>query len=391
VTPLVAFVCLASLSAAAPGVAGEQDLARGRQLLEQGAVSQAVTLLQEVVRKQPDNAEAHLLLGRALALVPEPAMSLAALRRAIQLRPASAEAHHTLGTALARFSDLEAARAEFERALALEPTFAAAHVSLALMLAERGELQPAQAHVARAIAIQGRSRPAAYSHYLMAQILREKEEPQEALQHLSTAIALRPDYAQAFLSQGAIRRRLLDLPGAIQAFETAVRLSPDDPIARAELGAAYLRDEKPERAIVHLEHALRLKPADRSTRYDLCRALRLANRTNEARQCGQQLSARIQAESADAEIAAAAANNEGVELESKGGLSAAIGRYRAAVALNPFNTVFRRNLALVLCRSGRFDEGITELRRVLDADPDDQAAMRALYIATEQARKAKHP
>ena len=48
-----------------------------------------------------------------------------------------------------------------------------------------------------------------------------------------------------------------------------------------------------------------------------------------------------------------------------------------------------RNLALAYCRLGRWDEGIAELKKVLDADPDDQDAIKALYVATEQARRAR--
>ena len=363
-----------------------QDLDRGRRLLQEGAVDEAATVLREVVRQQPENAEAHLLLGRALALVPNLSEAIAVLRRATELRPSSAEAQYTLGTALARFADLDAAKPAFERALALEPEFADAHVSLALIFAQRQELAPAREHLTRAIEIQGRSRPAAYSHYLMAQIFRQQGEPQTALRHLAHAIELRPQYAEAYLSEGLIKKRLLEDRGALEAFETAVRLSPDDPAARSELGAAYLRDKRAADAVPHLEHALRLKPADRSTRYDLCRALRIAGRTREARQCAQQLSARILAEAADSDIAAAAENNKGVELEGQGHAAAALERYRTAVDLNPFNTVFRRNLALALCRVGRWEDGILELEKVLDADPDDQEAIRALYIAKEQAR-----
>jgi predicted Zn-dependent protease len=62
-----------------------------------------------------------------------------------------------------------------------------------------------------------------------------------------------------------------------------------------------------------------------------------------------------------------------------------------AVTRDPSNTVFRRNLALALCRLGQWDEGIVELEKVLEADPDDREATRALYIAIEQARARRKP
>ena len=361
---------------------------RGRHLLQQGSIAEAVAVLREVVDRDPDDADAHLLLGRALALVPEPASALAALRRAVALRPSSAEAHYTLGTALARFGQLDPARDAFARALELAPGHAEAHVGLALIFAQGHEPEPARRHLARAIEIHGRSPSAAYAHYLMAQILRQEQRPHEALTHLASAIALRPGYGEAYFSAGSVRRELLDDEGALGAFERAVRLLPDDPAAHAAFGAACLRARRTSEAITHLQHAVRLKPADRSALYDLCRALRVANRVDEARECSRTLSVRIQSEAADADIDAATRNNQGVELEASGNLIGALERYRAAVALNPFNTVFRRNLALALCRLGRWGDGIAELEKVLDADPDDQAAIKALYIAKDQARAA---
>jgi tetratricopeptide (TPR) repeat protein len=361
---------------------------RGRQLLQQGSIAEAVVVLRGVVDEDPDNADAQLLLGRALALVPEPTGSLAALRRAVDLRPSSADAHYTLGTAFARFGQLDPARHAFARAVELAPAFAEAHVALALILAQAQEPGAARRHLSRAIAIQGRLPSAAYAHYLMAQILRQEQRPEQALEHLAAAVALRPGYGEAYFSTGSVRRGLLDDQGALEAFERAAGLLPDDPAAHAALGAAYLRARRTGEAIARLQHAVRLKPADRSARYDLCRALRVANRLDEARECSRALSERIQAESADADIEAAAENNRGVELEASGRLTDALDRYRAAVALNPFNTVFRRNVALAFCRLGRWGDGIAELEKVLDADPDDEAAIKALYIAKDRARAA---
>ena len=56
--------------------------------------------------------------------------------------------------------------------------------------------------------------------------------------------------------------------------------------------------------------------------------------------------------------------------------------------MEPLNGIVRRNMALVLCRLDRWDEGIEELRDILRHDPDD-AETSALTIALDQARAAK--
>ena len=375
--------------ASQPPPSGHGDLVRAARLLEDGAVREAAAILGELVQREPDNADAHLLLGRALALVPEPAAALAALRRAVELRPGSAESLFALGTALARFGDLEAARAAFERTLAVDAAMAEAHASLGLLLAERQEFAEARRHLARAIDAHGRTPAAASSHYVMAQTFREEGDLEAALSHLTAAIELRSGYAEAYASVGAIEHARMEHAAAAHAFEAAVRLSPENAEARAGLGAAYLQLHRPRDGIPHLEHAVRLRPRDRTARYHLCRSYSLAGRTTDARQCYGVLSTRLADERGDADIAAAKANQEGLALEAAGNLPGALERYQAAVALSPYATVLRRNLALAYCRLGRWEAGIAELTKVLDANPDDQDAIKALYIATEQARRTR--
>ena len=82
-------------------------------------------------------------------------------------------------------------------------------------------------------------------------------------------------------------------------------------------------------------------------------------------------------------------NRDGVQLEKEGNFAASVEKYRAALKLMPSQTIFRRNLALVLCRLGRWEEGIYELKEVLKEDSEDTVATRALSIALENAQKAK--
>ena len=88
-------------------------------------------------------------------------------------------------------------------------------------------------------------------------------------------------------------------------------------------------------------------------------------------------------------IQATQVNNEGVELEKSGKLASALEKYQTALDLDPFHRGFRRNLALCLCRMGQWDRGIAELKEVLRQNPNDEETTRALYIALEQAAKAR--
>ena len=371
----------------------EQELARAKQLLVRGQSDQAVSVLRAVLREEPDNGDAHLLLGSALELVPARSEALKELYRAVELQPKSALAHFALGTAQSRFGDPQAAAQSFDSALKLDPRFGEAHVSLAMILAQRHDLASASEHLNQAIRIYGNTPSAAQSHYLLAQILTEQNKPDKALDELSKAISLRPDYFEAFLAEGSLRKFQHDDTAAIAAFKRAAALAPENFDAQYELGAAYLRVKAASQAIEPLRQAAKLRPGDAQTLYHLCTALKQSGRPSEATPCKQELSTSIAAGLATdaSELPATQANNAGVELEKAGNLDAALEKYRVAVKLDPKVPVFRRNMALALCRLGRWEEGVTELRQVLKENPDDAQATKALYIALENVRAEKPP
>lgn len=369
----------------------ENEIARAKELLTTGSGNEAITLLRLVVKQDSSNAEAHLLLGTALALVPRRSEALAELNRAIELRPAFAPGYNTLGMVLGRFAEPDAAREAFEKAISLDPQLTEAHVNLSLVLAQRKEFSLASEHLARAIQLEGNSPVAGYWHYLKGKIYYEQDMPQEAIKEFEEAIKLGPNYAEAYLSLGIISRRSSDSAGALRAFQKAVEFAPQNPVARYSLGAEYLSHGKSTSAIEHLREAARLQPQDRAVLYSLSRALRNTGQVKQSRMIETRLREILQ--SADQvrtkTLEATRLNNDGVELEKSGKLSAALEKYRSALELDPLHGGYRRNLALGLCRLGQWEQGIAELREVLRQNPNDEETTRALYIAVEQAAKAQ--
>jgi len=365
----------------------QRKLEQAKQMIAGGSQRSAVVLLRDFLLEEPDSADARLLLGTALALIPEPSQALQELQRAVELRPAFAPAYFTLGTALARFTDLDGAKLAFEKVLEIDPRFAEAHVSLALVLAQRKEFAAARKHLSRANELQKGAPAAANTHYLLAKVLIEQNQHQEALQEFDVAIKLSPANAEAYLSRGLLKKKLLDDEGALRSFKRAVDLAPENPVAQHHLGLGYLRSGKVSIAVTHLRKASKLRPGERSYLYQLCRALQRAGQIEEATECEHQLLAVVKTRlTADSDMTAGKLNNEGVELEKSEKLVDALEKYRRATELDPFNTVFKRNLALVLCRLGQWEEAIAELKGLIKTDPEDVQASRALYIAIENVR-----
>ncbi len=373
------------------GGSGSELLKQGRDLLAKGSAAEAVPVLRQAIEKNPADADAHLLLGSALALLPRRSEAVAELTQAIRLRPDHAPAYNILGMTLARFAEFDSAQKAFEKAIAIDPKLAGAHLNLALVFAQKGEIARARRAVTRAIELYGDTSAAAYPHYVAGNLYNQQNLPGRALQEFEAAVRLNPKFPEAFLELGSTRRRLSDEAGCIDALRRAVELAPGNAEARYRLGVEYLNQRQGAKAVEHLGAAYRLKPDDRGILYNYSRALRLDGQEERAKIVFRKLSETMSVTTKASQHLADAARltNEGVALEKQGDFRAAIEKYSAALEFDPLEASVRRNLGLALCRAGRWSEGIAELREAQRIDPNDAETTRALYIALEQEAAAR--
>jgi tetratricopeptide (TPR) repeat protein len=367
---------------------GQPDLQTVREWVSKGSFDKAVPILRQMIAADPNRADTRVLLGTTLALEGIRGEAIAQMAEAVRLEPASAKAHNSYGRVLSRFVELKAARQEFEKALELDPSMAEAHVNLSLLLAQGGDLPEAGEHLDQAIKLQGHNPSAAYSHYLKAKIWGAQNQIDEAIRELQEAVQLRADYEQAWSDLGGMRRLALDNAGAVRALQKAVALMPEDALAQYRLGQLYLQSGDSIHAISHLKKALAQTPNDRGTLYNLMLALRKTGQVEEAKAIEKRLSALQQQNDRASEVgfAASGLNSEGIQLQNSGDVRGALAKYRAALDLDPTGYGFRLNYALALCRLGRWQDGIAELREVLRVDPDNADAAKALYVALDQTR-----
>ena len=367
---------------------GQSSLERARKLASVGSFDKAEAMLRQTIAADPNNIDARVLLGTTLALQGVRGEAIEQLAEAVRRNPNSANAHNEFGMVLSRFVEVRPARQEFERALELDPGLAEAHVNLSLVLAQAGELVVAGDHLDRAIELQGNHPKAAYAHYLRAKIWAAQDQIDKATVELQTAVHLLPNYAEAWSDLGGMRRLALDNAGAIGALQRAVALKPDDALAQYRLGQLYLHDGHAPKAVEHLKQALFYAPNDRATLYNLMLALRQTGRAEDTKPIEKRLAELQQQSDRASEVgfAASVLNSEGIQLEKAGDTRAALAKYREALDLDPTGFGFRLNYALALCRLGRWQDGIVELREVLRLDPDNADAAKALYIALDKAK-----
>jgi len=356
-------------------------------LVLQGETVKAVGLLEQLIRKEPGNGDARLLLGSLLAVQGHLAEAIAQLKEAVRLLPNSAEAHNTLGETFNTAKNPKQAREEFERAVQLNPKLAHAQVNLGMVLGQAGELVPAAEHLDQAIKLLGQTEDAALPHYLRAKVYTEQGEKEKAAAELSTAVRLKPDLAAAWSDLGQARKALLDDAGALAAFERAASLDPENAASQARLGAEYLHQKQPHQAVIHLQQAMQLDPADQTALFNLQLALREDGQEEQAGAVKARLAEilRKKDETLQNGLTATRLNNEGVKLQQSGDLRGALEKYRAAHKLNPEHNGIRFNLAAALLRLGRWKEGLAELHECLARDPQNPTLKAVWDDAVRQA------
>ncbi len=384
---ILTLLCAVAVLAQAPKPDSDPRIPEAARLIQQGSLNQAVNILDSVVSARPDDAAAHLLLGSALSMVPRRNEAVEALLRALELRPDHAPSHAAAGTALARLGEQDAALEVFERAITLDSELGDAHLNLALILAGKKELDSATRHMARAIELETDSDQQARLRFLNGKLYTERNRLEEAAREFEHSIELDPQRGEAYLALGVTWKRLLREAEAYPLLEKAVALAPKDAMALYQLALELLRRGNSQSAADHLLKAHELKPEEQSIVYNLTRALHKAGRKDEYARYRIKLTRMIEAadKARENELDTARLHGDAVRLEESGDYAAALDKYRTVLEFEPLNAVARRNMALVLCRLNRWEEGIEELQAILRDDPDDADTARALNIALDQA------
>lgn len=378
----LAVSALTGLLAAQPG-----PLDPAWDLLAKGDRDGALRVVQKAIANRPRDGEARLLLGSILSDAGRVSEAIIELKEAVRLLPRSPLALNALGEAYNSAGDLKSARTFFEKAILFDAKFAQGHVNLGSVLAQLGENGRAAEHLDRALALLGSTADASYAQYLRAKIYTEQKEPDKAASMLKKAVWIQPGFAEAWSDLGQAQKALLDDDAAFGSFQRSVELNPDNAISQYRLGAEYLRKGKAHDAVTHLQASYRIDSENQSTLYSLQMALRQDGQIEEARRVKEKLAEVLRAIDTESQNAflALRLNNEGAALEKSGNLSAAVAKYRSAVAADRAHSGYQLNLAVALLRLGQWQEGLAELREEVRRNPGDVPAETALRDALEQA------
>jgi tetratricopeptide (TPR) repeat protein len=139
---------------------------------------QAISTVDRMLARQPDDAEALAIRAHTLAKMGRKAAAIQDLRRLLDVHPDLSAAHwFNLGFLLEEQGDMEGAEAAFRRAVAMDPRLDRAWYGLGLVLIRQRRFDEAAEALERNTKLQPMS---PYGWYQLARVNMDRHRPEEA-------------------------------------------------------------------------------------------------------------------------------------------------------------------------------------------------------------------
>lgn len=284
-----------------------------------GAFSRALEL-------NPDNAEAHRGLARTALLQRENAQAAKHIEQALQTPDEGQETLLLKGEVEFARGDFEQASETFQKVIDDSPKNSVARIGLVRVLLAQDQPDAALEHIEHLGANKDSKDPVV--NYLRALVARQKNELDEAQRALREVLSVAPTHAPSLLLLGSIHYAKRELEQAEALLIRYLGMSPGNMAAIKMLSAVHLRNRAADAALA------RLLPAVEQTAQDA------------------QLLALV-----------------GSAYIAKGDFQQATDYFEQAAALQPDSGI-RTQLAISHIASGDTDKGVSELRSVVELDPE---------------------
>ena len=162
--------------------------------MENEQFREAVPILEQVLKQEPNTPIASLHLGRAYMSLKEYQKAVMPLAHLVEEKPDDAFARYELGCALVKTGHWEEATPHFEAAVSHMTASAMMHFYLALVYQRNSRVPEAAKEFRSAVSLDAENFPA---NLLLGRLLVAQKQAAEALPYLRTATKLRPDSIDA--------------------------------------------------------------------------------------------------------------------------------------------------------------------------------------------------
>jgi len=162
--------------------------------MEQEQFQEAVPILEQVLKEEPNTPIASLQLGRAYMSLREFQKAVTPFRTLVEMQPDDAFARYELGCALVKIGSWDEARPHFEAAVSKMTGSSMMHFYLALVYQRTSRMDDALKEFQSALRLDANNFPA---NLLLGRLLVIQRRAADALPYLRKAAKLRPDSIDA--------------------------------------------------------------------------------------------------------------------------------------------------------------------------------------------------
>ncbi|MBI2946241.1 MAG: tetratricopeptide repeat protein [Verrucomicrobia bacterium] len=251
-----------------------EEIRTARELIRDGKLDEASTLLRRCLERDAANAEVWLLMAQVVRLAGDPKMALELIGTALSRQARRAEFLIEKAMILAALGRVAEARAICERGLDFDKLNFESHAALGRYHISLGQLDPAVRHLRAAIKL----RPGiAETHSLLGHVLMDVGNWADAEASLQACLKLEPNHVRGLWGLGNLYRQRARTGEAIESYHRALALKPNEPSLLSNLGNTWLDLGEHEQAIACYAQALRQNPNSSVTHSNLIVALHYAS------------------------------------------------------------------------------------------------------------------
>ena len=229
------------------------------------SADESISALTYVIERQPGNAEAYMLRGKAFDQKGQLDAALQDFSRYIELRMTDPNGYLLRGNILERKCACNSAIDDYTRVLILQPQNSYAYFCRGRATVSSGNTDQGLEDVKTAIRISPKEN--AYYMFRGTVLLDGKGDAEAAIKDFSTVIAADPNYEGAHFYRGRAHAENDDDDSAIADYTTETQLDPANYASYYNRGLQYYARKQNDLALADMRTALQLDAEDPEARY----------------------------------------------------------------------------------------------------------------------------
>jgi tetratricopeptide (TPR) repeat protein len=394
-----------------------------------GRIRDAVLEAQDIIKRDPNNLEAHKLLGRiylrSLGDMPGGSGSDNVLKLAIEqyedivkIEPDSVDDHLLLGRLYRINNDMQKAEAELKTAIKLDPSSEEAVTSLALLYTDEGDT----AQALKVLASVPDSARSAKLYSALGAAYEQRKDYKSAIDAFRHAVVLDRDNLDAIrgLAENYFNDGQLD--ASLEQYKVIIDSNPEDAQSYVRISEIYRRQAKYDLALESLKKADTLVPDSAEVAYNMAAVYQAQGRYDDAVTLLQDLLKKTDANQSDHTNRAIFLERLGMIYREQQNYTAAVETFRKMLTLGDDNArggyqeiidTYReaknwpqataaakeavqklpddRDLRMVLdaqlADTGEVDKSVADIRAMLKGAPEDREVYLRLAIIYTRAKR----